>query len=163
MATDAPKLSDPRIPFGRAIQRAAALGLNVLVKHAFPSDGTPAKGIDGKAAPKLNPAYAKRKIKRGRPGVPDARFTSKTAQAFGVVAERGTRGNSPTAEVKLGFRARRGVAEGLQKRNKYMGHTRAELQRIYALAERELRSRAAGVRIVNGTIHVDVSPRPPGR
>lgn len=149
MAT--PRLTKPKVDARRVTAVMATTGRNLLLKRAFPGGRTAARSVRGHAARPLTERYKRRKLARGRLGIPNQRFTSRTAQALGQVRRVSPR------EVVVGFRTRREIALALQERNQFMGHGRKERAQILDSAARVLqRSVRKTIRVVGGRIVLKV-------
>lgn len=149
-----PVLVVPPNPWRQILARMAALGKTQIIRRAFPATG-PGKDPKGQVFSALSPNYAKWKRKKGREPVPNQRLTSKTATAYGQLG--GIRATDRGGEVTMGWRTRREVAEALQKRNKFLGHSAAEEKAIVALAQKELQTQSAKVRVKPSKLVIDIS------
>ncbi len=127
----------------RALLRMAEAAVQQVRRRAFPTGGRAGTGVAGDRFEALSPAYKKRKVEKGRPGVPDQRFTSSTANALGVTGRSAQR-------VSIGFRERRVIAEALEQRNRYWGLSAKERAAVQAIAERAGAEFARSVRITGG-------------
>jgi hypothetical protein len=136
----------PRLDMERLLLRMARTSELAIRRRAFPTGGKAGKGLRGETFRPLSKGYAKHKRKKGRPAVPDQRFTSGTANALGVT--RSTR-----TEAAIGFRERRQIADALNRRNSFWGLSNAERLRALAIAERAGADLAKRIRI-RGTVIV---------
>jgi hypothetical protein len=133
-----------------AMARRATLDIRA---RAFPDDASAGKDLDGTDFAPLSPSYLKWKVAKGRPGVSDQRFTSKTANALGVTKRT-------PREVHLGFRVRRDIADHLNQRNKFWGLTGEEHLRALAVADQYGKNWAGSVKI-SGVIIIQAKPGTP--
>lgn len=148
MATGPQLKAGAPIPVGRVLLRMAEQSRQLITRRAFPTNGRAGRSVTGRNFRRLTPRYAKWKASKGRPPVPDQRFTSGTANALGVLSRSETR-------VVLGFRTRRKVAEGLQKRNNFFGVSRAEEKAVVDIARQAGAQYAASVRVDRRTVVID--------
>jgi hypothetical protein len=147
-------MPDPKITMKdpkelKVVTRMAEQARQDIIDRAFPQKKRAGRSLQGKAFKKLSPGYRLWKRSKGRPGVPDQRFTSVTANALRA---RLASKNS----ARLGFVQNRIIAGYLERRNKYWGLTKKEQKRVLDIAAREGARSAASVRVKDGQIIVEV-------